>query len=289
MRGRDGGWRWVSARTHLVHDEHGALVAVQGIIRDIEATKRREAALNAALEAQRHATDELQRVHDMRSAFLTAISHELRTPLTLVLGFADLLHRAQATLTHDQRTGLLERLQANAHRLGELLGDILDVQRLQANVGTRLDTTETRLDLFTDKLIRSLDADSQRIELDLTAVTIRCHRARVERIIGNLVDNALRHSPAGTPVRISVQPVDAGAELIVEDRGPGIPDERKPTVFEPFTQGPETAASPNPGTGIGLALVAEFVRAHGGDVKVDDTPGGGARFIVVLPATPPPL
>lgn len=287
VRGRDASWTWASARTHFVQDQDGTLIAVQGIIRDIEATKRREAALNAALEAQRHATDELQRIHEMRSGFLTAISHELRTPLTSVLGFADVLHRADATLTPDKRQMMLERLRANAHRLGDLLIDILDVQRLQANVDGRMETTETRLDVLADTFVRSLGPDSQVIELDLAPVTIRCHQERVKRVMGNVLENAIRHTRAGSTVLVAVRPTEEGAELVVQDHGPGISDERKPRVFEPFTQGPETAASPNPGTGIGLALVAEFVRAHGGEVKVEDAPGGGARFIVALPAEPP--
>jgi signal transduction histidine kinase len=116
---------------------------------------------------------------------------------------------------------------------------------------------------------------------------------KVERIVENLLANAARHTPAGTPVWVRVQAAADGALMVVEDAGPGVPAEVRQAIFQPFRQGP-TITAHAPGSGIGLALVARFAGMHGGRAWVQERPGGGASFHVFLPdahdpdaATPP--
>jgi two-component system, OmpR family, sensor histidine kinase MtrB len=106
--------------------------------------------------------------------------------------------------------------------------------------------------------------------------------AKVERILENLLHNALRYTPSDTPIWIRLGRSDGGAVITVEDEGPGVPDELKVAMFESFRQGPNRSAH-SPGTGIGLSLVARFAELHGGRAWVEDRPGGGARFRVLLP------
>ena len=116
--------------------------------------------------------------------------------------------------------------------------------------------------------------ESEPVFLDLDAT-------KVERIVENLVMNALKYTPVGTAIQVRVLARDGGALIVVEDEGPGVPDQMKKSVFEPFrrgSQGPNT-----PGTGIGLTLVARFAELHGGRAWVEDRPGGGASFRVSLP------
>ncbi len=104
---------------------------------------------------------------------------------------------------------------------------------------------------------------------------------KVERIVENLCINAARHTPEGTPVWVRVRALDDGCLIIVDDAGPGVPDELKERIFEPFKQGPTTSPQ-SPGVGIGLSLVARFAALHGGRAWVEDRPGGGASFRVFL-------
>jgi signal transduction histidine kinase len=116
-----------------------------------------------------------------------------------------------------------------------------------------------------------VDADRVLVEVDPTMI---------ERVIENLLVNAARHTPLGTPVRVSVRDRTDGVELVVEDEGPGIPDDLKLILFESFRQGP---GSNGGGVGIGLSLVKRFAELHGGTARVEDRPGGGARFVIALP------
>jgi signal transduction histidine kinase len=111
--------------------------------------------------------------------------------------------------------------------------------------------------------------------------------AKVERILENLVANAVRHTPRGTEIRVRVESVDAGVLLAVDDRGPGVPEEDREAIFGVFNRGDAAAAASAPGAGIGLSLVAQFVALHDGRVWVEDNPGGGASFCVLLPSRRP--
>jgi signal transduction histidine kinase len=109
---------------------------------------------------------------------------------------------------------------------------------------------------------------------------IEVDRLMVERIIENLLVNAARHTPIGTPVQINVRARADSVVITVEDEGPGIPNELKESLFDPFRQGPGASGK---GVGIGLSLVKRFAELHGGSAKVEDAPGGGARFVIILP------
>jgi signal transduction histidine kinase len=125
------------------------------------------------------------------------------------------------------------------------------------------------------------------IRVEADPILVEVDRAKVERIVDNLVANAIRHTPPGTPVTVRVRYDDDGALLSVEDEGLGIPTDLKAVIFEPFRQG--TDAADLGGVGIGLSLVRRFARLHGGDAWVEDRPHGGAAFRVFLPGVVTPV
>ena len=118
------------------------------------------------------------------------------------------------------------------------------------------------------------------VRVDADRVLVEVDPTMIERVIENLLVNAARHTPLGTPVRVSVRERTDGVELVVEDEGPGIPDDLKLILFESFRQGPDSNGG---GVGIGLSLVKRFAELHGGTARVEDRPGGGARFVIALP------
>lgn len=282
-RRRDGSMRWVSLSTTVLTDDDGAVELVQGVARDIDRRKRAELALQEALAHERHAARRTARLNQMIATFLTAISHELRTPLTAVVGFADLLVARREDLSDQQHADMLERLRGSAHRLRHLLEDVLDVDRL-ARGELSPDIRPVRVDTLIARVVGEVAPGRPAVTVAVPPLEIRCDPRHLERIVANLVGNAVRHTPPGTPIEVSAHPDHGVVVLVVDDHGPGIPDDLQEQVFEAFVHGPEAADAPSPGTGLGLTLTRELAQLNGGAVELGDRPGGGLRVRVSLPA-----
>lgn len=279
---REGGWGWVSLVARPVRDESGQVVAVQGILRDVTVRRRAEDALREAYRQQQLAVEERHDVRQMRDGFLQAISHEVRTPLTSIRGFAHLLATRASVLDADTHAQMLERLDVNAQKLEALLIDLLDVARLGSD-STPSDRHEpVELDRIVEQAVRRHVADDREVRIEVSSPPLDIAVDHVQRIVDALVDNAVRHTPTATPIGIGASLHDHTLRLHVADRGPGIPDADKTAIFEPFHQGAHTVHDPSPGAGLGLALVDQYARLHGGRAWVEDRPGGGCTFHVEL-------
>jgi signal transduction histidine kinase len=166
-----------------------------------------------------------------------------------------------------------------------LVNDLLDLDRLSRGI---VEPTLRRTDV--GDLIRNLVGESdliveRKVTLEVQPVTIPVDAAKVERIVENLLANTARHTPRETQLWVRVEPMGTGALIVVEDDGPGVPEDERERIFEPFLQGPSPVQH-SPGVGIGLALVARFAELHGGRAWVQERPGGGASFRVYLSGTP---
>jgi PAS domain S-box-containing protein len=271
------------------------------VARDITERRQAEHVLHAALERERvaseqlgtalareqAATEHLRGLDDLKSAFMQAVSHDLRTPLSSVLGIAVTLERNRPALPTAEVDDLLVRLTANARRLDRILSSLLDLDRLARGI---VEPRRERTDL--GELVASVVDQAQGdlvgdhpVFVDLAPVEIAIDSAKVERIIENLLVNASRHTPPGTPIWVSVDWSDAGALLTVADAGPGVPVDQRERIFQPFHRGPGEAGHA-PGSGVGLALVARLADLHGGRAWVEPRAGGGAAFQVLLPDSP---
>jgi signal transduction histidine kinase len=233
------------------------------------------------------AAEHLRAVDEMKTTFLHAVSHDLRTPLTTVLGIALTLERRAAGLPARDLADLLHRLSGNARKLDGLLADLLDLDRL-----ARGTLTPRRQPVDVGALVRRIidEADLHQehaVVVTAPAVQIAVDAPKVERIVENLVVNAARHTKTGTTIWVGVHPRPDGVLLVVEDEGPGIPAQLREQIFQPFHQG-RNVADHAPGSGIGLALVAQFASLHGRRAWIEDRQGGGASFRVFLPDTQRP-
>jgi PAS domain S-box-containing protein len=301
MRTADGQVRWVRDEAVLIRAGDGRPLFWQGILTDITAThlvadhlaealdREQEAAhqLAAALERERAATEHLRAVDEMKTTFLQAVSHDLRTPLTTILGIALTLEQRAAGLPTEDLADLLHRLSSNARKLDRLLGDLLDLDRL-----ARGTLTPRRQPVDIGSLVHRVVDDSgvrdeHPVVVDAPPLLLTADAPKLERIIENLLVNAAKHTPAGTSIWVRVRAQDDGVLLLVEDEGPGVPAQLREQIFEPFRQG-RNIADHAPGSGIGLALVAQFAGLHGGRAWVQDRPSGGASFRVFLPNTRSP-
>ncbi|MGY1708733.1 sensor histidine kinase [Geodermatophilus sp. SYSU D00758] len=212
--------------------------------------------------------------------FAADVSHELRTPLTTMLGALALVEAAADDLPEDGREAL-GMLREEVDRFCRLVADLLEISRADAGGGA--DALE---DVRLAALVREALARRPRpVPLDLGegagSAVVRADKRRLERVLGNLLDNADQHAGGVTCVRVEADP--PRARLLVDDAGPGIPEEDRTRVFERFARGRGGDRVPSGGAGLGLSLVTRHVRALGGEVHVTGSPDGGARFVVTLP------
>ena len=241
--------------------------------------------LAAALAGERAAAEHLRTLDELKSGFLQAVSHDLRTPLASVLGISLTLQRGRGQLGPADADDLLGRLIANARKLDRILTGLLDLDRLDRGI---VELRRERVDL--DRLVAGVVSEARDellgthpVSLELLPVQVLADAAKVERIVENLLANAARHTDPGTPIWVRVTAGDRGALLCVDDAGPGVPVEQRESIFRPFQRGPGVG-SYAPGSGVGLALVAQFASLHDGQAWVEDRAGGGASFRVLLPA-----
>lgn len=251
---------------------------------DLEQGYQVEEALRRALEREHEAAESLRMLDDMKNGFLQAVSHELRTPLTSILGYAHTLRQVDGGSFHmspAERSEALDRLVVNGNKLNRLLSDLLDLDRLgRGIIAPQLRPTDLR-DLA-GAVIEDLDIGGRSVRIEASSAVCAVDAPKVERIIENLVINALKHTADDATIWVRIQDVAGGALIKVEDDGQGVPDGLKEAIFKPFTQGP-SHSSHSQGTGIGLSLVARFAQLHGGRAWVEDRPEGGASFQVFLP------
>ena len=277
----DGRVVWVRDEAVLLRDERGRPLCWQGVLLDVTEDRQSEEALRRAYEREHEAAERLRALDDMKNAFLAAVSHELRTPLSSVLGYALTLERPEISLPLEQQKQLTHRLAINARKLERLLSDLLDLDRLARGVlePRRRPTDMPRL---MARLIEETDLGGHQVVLEVEPLVIQVDAPKVERVVENLLVNASKHTPSDARVWLRIASRDEGVLITVEDEGPGIPDDLKAVVFEPFLQG-NGGGDRVPGTGIGLALVARFAELHGGRAWVEDRSGGGASFNVYIP------
>jgi two-component system sensor histidine kinase KdpD len=225
-----------------------------------------------------------------RAGFLSAISHNLRTPLTAVKAAASTLLASWSRIEPEERRELLETIADEAEQLERLVRNTLELSRIRAGA---LEMHREQVDIgdIVQHAVRRLRplARAHRVRLDVAddLPPVWLDVTMADQILLNLLENALRFAPPGSEILVSADLADADPDLIelrVADHGPGVPAEARERIFEEFQR-----ADPRPdrpGTGLGLAIVRALVVAHGGSVRYEDTPGGGATFVCALPREP---
>ncbi len=294
---KDGVVVEVSVTVSPLRDARGEIVGASKIARDVTEQRRarralrdREEQLRATVTELRAAQARLVEADRRKDEFLGMLSHELRNPLAPIRNALYLLERAQPGGPEARRaTGIVGRQVAHLTRL---VDDLLDVTRIARG---KVELRRERLDLAA--LARRAAEDYRPLMqgrgLDLAVevgpgpVPVTGDPARLTQVLGNLLNNAAKFTPAGGRVTLSLGTEGARAVVRVRDTGPGISPDVRPMLFEPFTQGEQTLARSEGGLGLGLSLVKGLVALHGGEVNAADAPGGGAELVVSLPLAGP--
>jgi two-component system sensor histidine kinase KdpD len=239
----------------------------------LERTQLADEARRAELRAE---------TEQLRNALLSSVSHDLRTPLGVVTGATSALLDDDAPTDEGTRRELLQTAHEEALRLSRLVRNLLDMTRLEAGamkVQKRLESVE---ELVGSALGRTSDRlRGRQVSAHIPAeLTIACDSALLEQVLINLVENATKYSPPGSPIDVAAREVDGSVEIDVSDRGPGVPGADAARVFEKFYRVHEHEGG---GVGLGLTICKGIVEAHGGTIEVLERPGGGATFRSTLP------
>lgn len=269
---------WFEARAYPSED---ALVVY---FSDVTHRVQHEARLEEVAAVERANAERLAELDTVKNAFLSAVSHELRTPLTVIRGLAETLVRLRGNLDPVSRERIERALMDHSGRLAELLDELLDVDRLARGTLTADHAEVDLAALVRDAVATSSVADRVLLEApDSLPATV--DPVQISHLLSNLLSNAAKYAPDGR-VYVRVQPCgDGRVRVEVEDEGPGIAMADRERVFEPFRRLDDE--HPQPGTGVGLALVAEFARLHAGRAWVEDSPG--TRVVVELDITGAPV
>jgi two-component system, OmpR family, sensor histidine kinase KdpD len=253
--------------------------------RDLLETFGRQAALVLDRVELRNAAEQsrlLAESEKFSRTLLNSISHELRTPLAASTSAASALATSEAA-TPEQRRELIGEIQEANARLNRVVGNLLDVARLESGkVRPRLDWHDARdlVQTTLRELERELAGRSIKVEMPSEPMLGRLDVSLVQHSLANLLLNAVYHTPTNTPVEVQAQLADGNLVLSVADRGPGIPAELLPRIFDKFFRAPSAPAG---GSGLGLTIVKGFIDAHGGTVTAHNRPGGGTIFTMRLP------
>jgi protein-histidine pros-kinase len=230
----------------------------------------------------------LRELDVLKDEFLSVVSHELRTPLTAISGFAQLLLARPDAIDEESRADMLARIARNAAEMDRLVGQLLDLSRLDAGQ-VELHPASLPLAQAVETCVRSLATDvAARVTSDVPPDLVVVGDAHaLDRVLSNLVTNAAKFSPDDRPVHVGAAIDDDGRGVVVTvtDQGPGIPESEREKVFERFYQLGTDERRPRHGTGIGLSIVRRYVELLGGRVWVDAPPGdrGGSAFSFTLP------
>jgi signal transduction histidine kinase len=246
---------------------------------ELENTTRQ---LEVALERQLE-------LDQLKTKFFTNVNHDLRSPLTVIVGtIGTLLRDPQVAANPERLSKLLHMTQRSASRLESMIDDLLELSSIDAGVG-KLQLAPVDLRGLIEELVQTHRAYASSLGIELvdqlpdSPLPLNVDAKKIERVVTNLVNNALKFSSPGTRVAVGLEESSLGARITVADEGPGILPEDHSRIFERFNRGSGAQRHSASGTGLGLAVVKEFTELHRGRVSVESTPGEGATFIVDLP------
>ncbi|MER5536534.1 sensor histidine kinase KdpD [Streptomyces mirabilis] len=224
---------------------------------------------------------ELAEGNRIRTALLAAVSHDLRTPLAAIKAAVSSLRSDDVAWSEEDQAELLEAIEEGADRLDHLVGNLLDMSRLQTGTVTPL-IREIDLDEVVPMALGGVPEGSAELDIPETLPMVAVDPGLLERAVANLVENAVKYSPTDEPVLVSASAMANRVEVRVVDRGPGVPDEAKDRIFAPFQRYGD--APRGAGVGLGLAVARGFAEAMGGTLNAEDTPGGGLTMVLTVRA-----
>ena len=295
----EGTWRGVSslraADGKLVHldwnlSRHSVPDRWLAVVSDITSRLQVEREREELLESERAARTEAERANRLKDEFLATLSHELRTPLNAIVGWAQLLKLGH--LDADEAKNAVDSIDRNARAQAQMIADLLDVSRIVSGK-IRLDVQPVEpwavIEAALESVLPAIEAKEIRLSkmLDPQAGPVRGDPGRLQQVVWNLVNNAVKFTPKGGRIQVALERIDSHIEISISDNGQGISQALLATVFERFRQGDASTTRKEGGLGLGLAIAKQIVELHGGTIHAESAgEGQGATFRVRLPLSP---
>ena len=282
-----GTWLWLQLTATSIPDSFGAPEHVLVMVEDVTALKETSDRLADALDSQREANANLEKLDHTKSEFLSIVSHEFRTALTGIQGFSELIR--DGGLDADEVRSYGGYIFNDADRVNRLIGDMLDLDRMESGRMTMRAADVDINDIVMEAIARAVPSAATvefKSDLDPRLPIVTGDRDRLIQVLSNLVNNAVKYSPEGGTVTLTTR-VDGGLTLVsVTDTGIGIPQDEIGHVFERFRRVHSGPAQAIPGTGLGLTIVKQIVEMHGGKIWVESALGHGSSFHFTIPLAP---
>jgi PAS domain S-box-containing protein len=288
-RARKNGERlYVEGVLSAVRDDEGRLLGYAKLMKDVTARRRIEAEREQLLQSERAARGEAERTSRVKDEFLATLGHELRTPLNAILGWSQVLRRVGGG-NAELAQGLMV-IERNARAQAQIIEDLLDMSSIISGK-VRLDMRTVDLPSVLEASVNAVKpaAEAKGIELelalDVTTHAVRADPNRLQQVFWNLLTNAVKFTPKGGRVSVTLERVNAQMKVSVADTGEGIDAAFLPYIFERFRQADASASRRHGGLGLGLSIVKQLIELHGGSINASsDGNGAGSTFTVELPA-----
>jgi PAS domain S-box-containing protein len=274
----DGSRFWADVVITALREDDGTLAGFAKVTRDMTEQHHAAEAREHALAEQRRSLERLEELDSWRRDFISSVTHDLQTPITSIVGFTELILRHAADDGDEEHREFLEHILSNARSLNGLI-DHLQTHALLESGGIELSPQPINLDEMVHDLIDDMAPvlDGYRLVVELGDGEVLADRRGLERILRNLLTNAVRHTPSGVTITIRAGTDGDRTFIEVEDDGEGIDEELLPYIFERFGRGKEG------GSGLGLAIVKQYVEMHRGEISLTSEAGEGATFRITLP------
>jgi PAS domain S-box-containing protein len=285
----DGTWRWLQLTATSIPDAKDQPQHLLVLIEDVTSVREAQDKLGEALESQRAANANLEKLDRTKTEFLSIVSHEFRTALTGIQGFSELIR--DGGLEAEEVRAYGGYIFNDADRVNRLIGDMLDLDRMESGRMTIRTADVDINEILSDAIVRAGSSATTvefKADLDPRLPIVLGDRDRLIQVVSNLVNNAIKYSPDGGNVTLSSR-ADSGFALVsVTDTGLGIPPDEISHVFERFRRVRSGAAQSIPGTGLGLTIVKQIVEMHGGKIWVESAVGHGSSFHFTIPLAADP-
>lgn len=288
FRRKDGVERTHSMTLSRIVDDRAKVIGYVGTSEDVTERVRAHEALVDTLEAERRALERLQEVDQVKDAFVSTVSHELRTPITSIVGFLEMLEDGTYGALNQQQADAVDRVNANSRRLLSLIDELLTLSRVQEDglglVDRELDLRDVVRTAY-DVVAPAWSTRDLSVSLRLPPdpVPLTGDEDMLERVVVNLVGNAVKFTPEGGRIAVTLNVDDSGAVIEVVDTGIGIPVDEQELLFTRFFRSSSAQERAIPGSGLGLSIARAIVEMHGGGVVVESEAGVGTTFRVLLP------
>ena len=281
-----GRWLWLQMTATSIPDERGKPEHVLLMVEDVTKVREAQDKLAEALEAQRSANTDLEKLDRAKTEFLSIVSHEFRTALTGIQGFSELIR--DGGLEPDELRAYGGYIFNDAERVNRLIGDMLDLDRMESGRMTMRAADVDVNEVLSDAIARASSSNlvEFRSDLDPRLPIVTGDRDRLVQVVSNLVNNAVKYSPEGGTVTLSSRAEGGYALITVADTGLGIPPDEIGHVFERFRRVRSGAAQSIAGTGLGLTIVKQIVEMHGGKIWIESALGHGSAFHFTIPLAP---